>query len=306
MRGQTVERKIYFYRVDIGRHEDGTPVRFDPARTLEIIADLPFTVGDGRYEEEPDGNVLCGIPTNGYRHLRFCRIRRTGLPQLEKFGRIEDLNIDSDTGLLEPTHIVFFENNVVGIEYNHYGPRASRLGPYLDARVSIYSTPIALFPLLRRDVTEQLLSLKEIRLFEFRIRPSYTDIIRRIDDSLADAFDATNQLVNQQSSIQLTLRASKTGRKLALRKLLNPIAQLLQRSDLYDNVYQFKVRGYRNDTHRVETIDLMSNFVVASKPILRLNKRSRALKSDSVFEAIYEAYTHLKRDIELAATIEHA
>ena len=307
MRLPTVERKIYFYRVDIGRDEGGRPLRFDPDITLQILRRLPFTISNGgRYEEEPDGNVLCGIPSNGDAFsLRFCRIRRVGLPQLERLGKIQELDIDADTGLLEPTHVVFFEGNIAGIEYNHYGPRASRLGPYLDKKVLHEDPSIVFYPLLRRDISEQLDDLTELRVFEFRIRPSYIGAVRQADSSLADALEANWRIVDDTDSLQVILKPSKYGRRSALNKLLVPIKMLLRQHDLYENVSQFKVRGYRNDTGRVETIDLLSNYVVASKTLLRQSRRGRSLESHSVLGAIREAYIQLKDDIDLAATIEN-
>ena len=304
----TVERKIYFYRVDLGRSQDGSPLPFDPFPALDAIGQLPFAVGHaGRYEEEGDGNVICVLPSDAKpkQELRFCRVRRVGLPQLEREGNISDLDIRPDEGLLEPTHIVFFENNVAGIEYNHFGPRASRLGGYINDKTPRHSPSIQLQPLLRRDISRLLDELTEIRLLEFRIRASYIGTVRQADESLADAFEANRRVLNDAVSLQVVLRSSKHQRRFAFEKLSVPIRRLLQRRDLHENVEQFKVRGYSETGNRVETLDLLNNYVVKPMAIPRVHGRSRALNTNAVFGAIHGAYLQLKDDIDTALTIEY-
>lgn len=303
-----VERKIYFYRVNLGRSQDGAPLPFDPIPVLKGLSALPFEAGPaGRYEDEGDGNVICVLPSEERpeQALRFCRVRRVGLPQIEREGNIWDLDIHPDEGLLEPTHAVFFDNNVAGIEYNHYGPRASRLGTYINGKKLDDVPSIHLAPLLRRDIVRLLHELTEIRLLEFRIRASYIDAVRQADESLAAAFEANLRVLNDADSIQVVLRSSKHRRRSAFKRLSLPIGRLLQRSDLHENVQQFKVRGYSETGNRVETLDLLNNYVVKPMAIPRIHRRSRALDATAVFGAIDRAYEQLKSDIDTALTIEN-
>ena len=250
----TVERKIYFYRVDLGLDHDGSPLPFDPFPALDTIGQLPFAIGPtGRYEEEGDGNVICILPSDeNYRpELRFCRVRRVGLPQLEREGNITDLDIRPDEGLLEPTHVAFFPNNVAGIEYNHFGPRASRLGGYINRKTLRTFPSIQLQPLLRRDIGRLLDGFTEIRLLEFRIRPSYIDTVRQADESLAAAFEANRRVLNDAASLQVVLRSSKQQRRSCSRQTIGSrLGDFCDERDLQENVEQFKVRGY---TARPET-----------------------------------------------------
>ena len=125
---ETLERKVYFYRADIGTDEGGQRFSFDPSPALDAIDSLPFTNdAHGRYEFDADGNALSIRRHNTVPNvtLQFGRVRRNGLPMLEQAGNISDLVLDADAGLLEAIHIVFFPNNIVGAEYNHFGPRVS-------------------------------------------------------------------------------------------------------------------------------------------------------------------------------------
>ena len=90
-----LERKILFFRADIGFDDGGIPLDFDPQPALTAINALPFTNDDGgRYEAEVDGNALCLIVHQGgsMPSVRFCRVRRIGLPQLEQAGQITDID----------------------------------------------------------------------------------------------------------------------------------------------------------------------------------------------------------------------
>jgi hypothetical protein len=132
----TLTRKIHFFRADVGVDDAGQPIPFDVVPAMRVIDRLPFTNVNRRYLLDDEGNALCVWPNmNGANAtLRFCQIRRTGLPQLEQAGNVTDLNIAADAGLLEPIYVVFFPGNIVGVEYNHYGlsPAYTNVGRQAD------------------------------------------------------------------------------------------------------------------------------------------------------------------------------
>jgi hypothetical protein len=92
----TLERKIHFYRADAGVDDGGRPRPFNSIPPLRIIATLPFADGQAsHYLVDDDGNAL-GVwadASTSRTALRFCQVRRTGLPQLEHAGNVSDLNI---------------------------------------------------------------------------------------------------------------------------------------------------------------------------------------------------------------------
>ena len=130
-----VERKIQFFRMYVGNNAaEVARHTIDYNDILEEIYALPFSNDDdGRYLFDDEGNALCAIDARISRPaLIFSRVRRTGLPLLEDRGRMNELDLDATTGLLEPIHVMMFPDNVVGAEYNHYGPRITSLGQYLS------------------------------------------------------------------------------------------------------------------------------------------------------------------------------
>ena len=302
----TLERKIFFYQANIGVDERGALLAYDPTPALNAIAALPFTNDDsGCYEFDVDGNAVCAIVHSMGQNpaLRFCRIRRTGLPQLETGGRITALNLGVSTGLLEAIHVVFFPNNIVGAEYNHYGPRMSRLGNYFHTK-SNRVVPHATFrPLLRGDATEQMNRLTEIRELSFNILPSHVDEVGRVDDSLAEAFKAASHILEHPQTLRLYLKPISMERRSLFDRMVSPIREFVSTPSIRDGVEKLEIRGQCSDSGRVETLDLLKDQLISTVQIVRMNERSRALDTDAAFRAINEAYRDSFDLIQSAASV---
>ena len=282
----------------------GRPLAFDPRPALNVIDQIPFTNDDtGRYVFENDGNAVCVLTQriDPNPQLRYCRIRRTGLPQLEQAGQVTDLNLAPDSGLLEAIHVVFFSNNIVGAEYNHFGPRLSRLGGYLTDKSNQAVCKATFNALLRRDAIEQLDRLEEIRLLDISIRPAYASFVRDADESLADALEANARLVGDPEKVQLVIRPRKEFWRATLDRLRTPIHRLLNQSPSTAIADRLQLRGRCRDTGRVETLDLLKDQLISTKRIVRMSNRSRALDAESAFQAICAAHQELECSLEDAA-----
>ncbi len=302
----TLERKIYFYRADIGADEGGQPLAFDPAPALDVIDSLPFTNDAyGRYEFDADGNAL-----SVRRHhtapnimLQFGRVRRNGLPQLEQAGNISDLVLDTDAGLLEAIHVVFFADNIVGAEYNHFGPRVSRLGSFLHEK-SNKAVPRATFrPILRGDAAKQLDRLSDLRVLELSVLPSYVDVVRQSHVSLADALAANGRVLENPKVLQVILTPQREASTGFLGNMIGGLRELVSNGNVREGADRLQVHGKCQDTDRVETIDLLKDQLISTKAIVRMNQRSRALDPGAAFQAIRDAYRDLHDELTVAASV---
>jgi hypothetical protein len=303
----TLERKIHFYRVDVGVDGGGRPLPFNPSPGIAAISKLPFKDGpDSRYLFNDDGNAVSAWPfaNKTLTMLQFCQIRRTGLPQLEQAGTVSDLNIAANAGLLEPVHVVFFADNIVGADFNFYGPRISRLGYYLHVK-SNKLVPLALFhPLLRHDVAQQLDHLTEIRVLDLRVKASYVSVIRKANESLGAAFEANAQVLGGDvEELELVLRPTKSARHSARERLMASLKTLVRGHELSENVERFQVSGKHDETGKVELIDLLRDQLIVRKQVLRLGERSRAVDASSAFEAIRAAHDEVADDLQYAASV---
>lgn len=306
---QKVERKIYFYRINTGRDDAGRLISFNPQTTLDMIDKMPFIPNIGRYLVDDEGDATCGWideKSDPYYHLRFGKIRRSSLPQIEQSGTLSDLLVPVDSGLVEHVHVVFFPNNIVGSEFNYYGPRLSRLGYYLKVKNrSLYSN-IFFEPLLRNNVLEQLEKIGEIRLFDLKIRSSFTSVIKEADHDLGSAFEANCKLLqpdNYGDEIEIVLRSGKGSRSLITEKIVNLVKRLSGREDLITEASRFRLKGKNNETGKVEHIDLLHDQLISKKQILKINEKSRALDPSDAYQAIHSAYNELKDQLELAVSL---
>ena len=302
----TLERKIFFYRPDIGTDDGGHPLHLDVLPALTAINSLPFSNNDdGRYEPETDGNAICLLvhSIGTAPAIRFCRVRRTGLPQLEHAGQISDLDLEADTGLLESVHVVFFPDGIVGAEYNHFGPRISRLGSYLHEKSNKIVDRATFRPLLRGDAAGQLDRLTDMRLLDFSVLPPYVEYVEQADRSLGSAFAANRLVLEDPKTVQVTLTPEREAQTGALLRLKNALKELVGNDELRMGTRRMQVRGKCADTDRVETIDLLKDQLISTKSIVRMNPRGRALNPDSAFLAIREAYNEQHDDLVAAASI---
>ena len=289
----TLERKIFFYRPDIGVDDGGRPLQFDVLPALTTINSLPFSSNYvGRYDPDVDGNAICVLvhSIDTAPAIRFCRVRRTGLPQLEHAGQITDLDLDADTGLLESVHAVFFSDGIVGAEYNHFGPRISRLGSYLHEKSNKVVERAIFRPLLRGDAAGQLDRLTDMRLLDYSVLPPYVEYVEQADRSLGSAFAASRHVLENPKTVQVTLTPAREAQRGALGRLRGALKELISNEELRNGTKRMQVRGKCADTNRVETIDLLKDQLISTKSIVRMNARGRALNPDSAFQAIREAY----------------
>jgi hypothetical protein len=304
----TAERRIFFYQLDAGLDDDGVPVDVDLSPVLERIDRLPFALG-GRYMPG-DGDTVtsCWVDAIAPRvQLRLATIRRSGLPQLEETGNLRPLLIGPREGVAEQIHIVLFRTVVDGVpatiagsEFNVYGPRVSRLAHYLVRQSSGSLPPMTFRPLIRRDASEALSRLTDIRLFRLRITPAYLPEVIAESDTLGAAFRAA-EAIGSADEYEIVARPRPRSRGRIDASFLAIARHFARRDDLRAVVSAFEVRGQDEATGRVEAIDLLSDKLIAKRQILREDELGRALDAQAAYGAIEDAYGDLRDELVGAA-----
>ncbi len=300
-RRPTVERKILFYRANVGMQPSGRPIPYRHSSVLEHVRELPFTA-NGRYLDIGDGQAVCCWPTSrrSSDRLRFGHIRRSGLPQVDRGGKLGALSIPANAGLAEQVHVRFFRHNIVGCDFNFYGPRLSRLAQYFSERADGIGPTVEFEPLLRQDVIEQLNRLEDVRLFAFKVRSSFIDRIAQAERSLGDALQAAATLSGAHE-VELVLRARPRTDRSLLQRVLEGARRVARIPELRVEASRFLVRGLDPESEEVELIDVLRDHFISSKRIVLQGERSRALDTNSAFEAIAEAHRELRPQLEAAA-----
>ena len=108
-----------------------------------------------------------------------------------------------------------------------------------------------------------------------------------------DAIDA--------DEIQVTLKVSRRAKHPLSESLFAGIRQLAGRTDLHEKVDKLSVKGPSLITGKLEEVDILKDELVLTKSILRVDPRSRAVRSESAFAAIEAAYEEVKDLLPLAA-----
>jgi hypothetical protein len=298
----TVERKIHFYRIHSGTDEAGKPLPFDPIPALQHIHSMPFD--DARYM--PSGNGAASViwidDVKKHPHVRMGDVRRNGLPSIERKGKLSPLDIPDGAGIAEQTHVVFFPDNIVGVEFNFYGPRAGRLITYLMSKASDKCPEFELNAILRQDVKERLKKLQDLTLFHLKMRASFADTLAQANQGLGDGFKAAAE-AGDAEEVEVVLKV-KRGSKNFLKAGLKSVAEFFAgKSEVVNNVSKFEVKGIDSDSGKADLVDVLSDDLIAKKQIVLQDEHFRSLNSDSAYKAIEEAYTELKADLLKAAGV---
>lgn len=287
---QTIERRIYFYRVDAGQDTAGKPCPFDGGPVLRYVKTLPL-LNDHRWTASDDVTYGCWVDDDS--RLRFGVYRTKALPHVDHFGNLSPLR---EREIVETIHVVFFPNRIVGSDFNFYGPRMSRLGQYLSDVAQSVCNPVGFRPLLRHDVISQLDRLREIRLLRLRIRASYDAVVREASRSLGTAFAAAREAGNAEE-VEVVLKPKAYSHGWISRNLFIPLRNLAQRHDLHDNVLCFDVKGLDGESGRIELVDMLSDQLVVKKKIILHDGHTGSLDRASAYEAIEEAYAEVKDEL---------
>ena len=291
---RNVTRKIYFYRIEAGTSSDNKPIQFDPTKALEHIAGLSYEP-NGNYLITSEGaETLCVVERNVSPHrIVLANVRRTGLPQQEEAGKLSPLGIPPTSGIVEPIHVVFFKNNIVGCEFNFYGPRVSRLKTYLMSRGGGHCSNIEFTALLRQNAVDDLEKMRSLKSMTLKIHSSYAETIERADESLGAAFKAARE-AGAAGVVTLVLSPEKRTKTAKIADgLVDKIRSIMKLPEIREQAKDFKVTGIEDETGRQLEVDLLSDQFIAKKTVVQTDSRTRAVDSTSAFMAIEEACSEL-------------
>lgn len=298
----TDERKIQFYRIWAGRNiSTGLPNEFDAGPALSHIEGLEYTRAGAYLQQADGGDVCCWVDsTTSPQKIRLANIRRKGFPQIEELGDLSALTIAELAGIAETTHMMFFPNNIVGAEFNFYGPRPSKLGTYINAKAEGHGPRITVNPLLRDNAAQEIAAMRNLRLFDLKVRRSVISVIREADENLGSALDATADVADA-AEVELVLRARPRSDDSLSDAILEAARNIVSKLPfIRDDTKRFRAIGTYSATGEVKEVDLLSDAFVSEKRIILIDEKSRALNADSAYAKIQEAYNELSAALSIA------
>jgi len=276
-------RKVSFYRLIL--RNGGNDI--DPIEVFSHINSLPFTE-EGRYLSVSNGNLHSMHVFNNSLPLKITigTTRRKDLPLLEEGGVSSPLEISGDAGLYEPTHVTIFSDNVVGVESNHYGPKATSITRYINEKAPTIVNEVELIPLMRSDFLEY------ISRIDLKVHRNMTQTFEEMNQSVYHALEGLKETTNAEY-IGITLNSSsqrdiRIGWK---ERFLN----MFQREEVRDSAYKALIKAKDNRTERINEFNLLEPYLISTK---KNDSVHRNVNSESMFNAISESYTELRGEIE--------
>ena len=86
-------------------------------------------------------------------------------------------------------------------------------------------------------------------------------------------------------SVQIELRF-KDNKKGALEKIKGIVTSILCNPKVVEGVEDFSIKGKRDDTNKVEPIDLLLEQLIYRRALLRVEGRTRAIISKSAYTMV--------------------
>ena len=282
-------RTVQFFRVYTATCAAGmTP--FDSSALCRAIAYL----GPQEYWEAGDGDVqVCAYLDNEDDLDRFAlaKIRRRSRPLTEDAGVRGHLILQASTGLLDPIHVRLFPNNIMGVEFNYDGPRASRLRSFLREKLPDAYETFDMQPIYDRDALERLGRMDEIGLFHFQVDRSALDLRVKERNFFRGLLASAEQ--TDMSVIEIVARVANRSEHPDTAVVKDEIRELLTATA---GVQKIKVRG-REGNGKSEELDLLKDRLISRQYMMRLDATTRAIDPASAYHAIGEAYQAVRERI---------
>jgi hypothetical protein len=226
-------------------------------------------------------------------------IRYDDLPARERQGKVDALDLADDEGLAEPIHVVFHSGYVIGVLYNHYGPRPSRLADYLNAKCGL---SIALEPIFRVDALSILDRFSDVRRVHLRINDEHLGELQA-EQRLFESAHALSLLGG--SPIDLALAFPPEAREGAT-DMWKPLLGRLLTGPSRASVLKANVWGYDPETSRVESLDLLSKKIEVEREVERARERGRIVADHAAVSGIIDAYQLVEAEIRKATSNDGA
>lgn len=270
----------------------------NPVASNSVFSQINKIQYPDRYRELNDGRSwamdISGPISDGKINLIMGTKRNVGLPQIEENGKRKPLKLSGSQGLFEPSHFSIFNNNVLGMEYNLYGPKTAAFKDYILKKADSLIDDVEITPIPRSDLDNLINSLGEVRLFDIAILPEFVEQIKKLDENLHAAFKQMKSF-NHSRKIELVLKPSEESQS-GIERFLGNFKQHKKDEELTDSLEKLKVKARNAITERIEWFDLLDSLVDSKKDIQK-DGNSRSVDSNSMFGGIKDAFIENKSDI---------
>lgn len=301
-----VRRQIHFFRVTLQRINPVTNTLqnvCNPGESIQQIFDhinnLPFDLNnpESRYMPVSDGNDLFMFvdcihsPYKG----RIVIARRNLLPVIESHGDLTPLDIPVNAGLAEITHFIYFTDNIIGVEFNFFGPRPTRISDYILNKSNEIINRMSLTPILQMNIEEQLQRIGEIALLEIEVDRNAIGIVNDLNESLGAAFQAAAE-ATEAEVLQIVLKRKPHARHgFTFPISQNRLIDIFRRAEVREMFRKFRAKATDVVTGETSKLfDFLADKLIISKTVDTVSNRSRTINTKRMYLAIEEAYNEVR------------
>lgn len=305
-----IQRKIHFF--GYSAHLFANPKKeIDPFSIFQAVNKLPLQQeGDehGRYLDNPQdpGKDIFIVSTKedtqtGKIFGRIAYARRDARPSVEKRGNgtIEPIEgMKEDDGIVELTHFILFtEDRVMAVEYNHNGPRAGTIADYLEKKSKSLLDIFKLQQITNRDFQSQLLRVNDQAIKTIKIGIPVNKIPQIAEStSLLEAFRNADEY-GQSEEIEIIWKPMKRSRAMLKKPIERLKAAIGKNNKKPGDIFSgLSVTGVSLETGKTEEFDLLKEHLVSHIALVEQNS-DKEINSDDVFKKIERAYIALRGEI---------
>lgn len=295
-----VERKIQFFRIT--QEADGfAPFEIDS--TVKALKKFKGEDAEMRHWKTGDRFFPEFFKKGGNQAIRFSSSRLRALPRKEKERKLSRMPLADDEGVAESTHMVFFEPNIVGVEWNSKGPRISQFVQFLNYKFpewGVFKAKACLNP----DFVQKLRDLEEINLFQITVTRSNFELLETSAPSL---YEIAENIFSVSDSFSVTLRLTDSDRKQDLfglwaKKNVTDIAELADGAKEFATAKTRGMIDYGDGLHS-ETMPIFNDKI--SHVIKTVEEdEDRGISTTDIVNRIIEAYNTREEEIERSSGMD--
>jgi hypothetical protein len=231
---------------------------------------------------------------------RLSNYKKHDWPTAAILDRRFPLSAPKGSSICEATHFVIFKNNVVGMEYNQYAPRQGSLGRFAEFKVPELVENVDFDALLDKELVESLILAQEqgIKLMRLRVLNGSKDVVAALQDQLGMTLNALEKISPNSPDYDIIIRPSRNENMDI--PFLTKIVPWLKQDKTKDAIIKRKIKNFEiqyESEDSLEPLDLLQPYVMAKKKVIREDDDTRAINSQSMYDAIIEAHEELKEAI---------
>ncbi len=251
------EMRIHVYDV---HRENSPPLE----QAITTMANFPLvnrlrTIGDHELRLEKFEPPFSENNDTAYWLLDFIRIRFDNGPgKASRTEEIQGFDLDDDDGFGEETAALYdAQKRVLIIQYNHNGPRSSRIGSYFNTFDPQILHDYQFWAKLDDSTSAKLGSKSIIKKFTVKIAPSKLSAQQRNSGVGMSKAMAVSDYLNGQH-IEITVSSSNSpNSKLNLANAIAFATSLLGYKDIEGVIEKLEIVGKSSPTAKSEAIDLL-------------------------------------------------